>query len=564
MDKITEAQLDEFSNENALKALPQNARFEHYVSYVTVQNLYGETFDTGDIVLGGDELGLDGIAIIVNGALVPDLDSFNAIADSTTSLDVVFIFIQADRSHSFDTSKIGNIVFAIRDFFADLPKLPRTSRLKELAEIAVEIYKQSAKFKRSNPSCYLYYATTGQWIAENTLDARRKAAIAELESENIFGPVLFECIGADVLQKLYRQAKNAVARDFTFSDHAAAPEIPGVKEAYLGYIPAKEFLPIITSEDGEIMRGIFESNLRDFQGPNNPVNNAIKETLASGHRARFVLMNNGVTIIARVLQRTAHKFHIEDFQIVNGCQTSNVLFDFEGDIDDVMVPLRLISSNDDDVIQSIVTATNQQTQLSREQLFAATEFPKKLEQFFQAHEPTNRIYYERRSRQYDRLSIEKVRVITQANTIRAFAGMFLEEPHRTTRNFNALLDNVEKTIFVDGHKLDPYYVAAFTLYKLEKIFRAQKLSSEYKATRYQILLAARRLANPDPLPRMNSNDMEKYCKVITDSLWDAESADALLQSAANIVSIVAKGHLDRDNIRTVAITDAIKNYKVVD
>jgi len=52
-----------------------------------------------------------------------------------------------------------------------------------------------------------------------------------------------------------------------------------VKEAYLGYIPAKEFLPIITNEDGEIMRGIFESNLRDFQGLNNPVNNAIKETL---------------------------------------------------------------------------------------------------------------------------------------------------------------------------------------------------------------------------------------------------------------------------------------------
>src|SRR5262249_41901482 len=208
-------------------------------------------------------------------------------------------------------------------------------------------------------------------------------------------------------------------------------------------------------------------------------------------------------------------------------QTSNVLFDFEGDTDDVMVPLRLISSNDDDVIQSIVTATNQQTQLSREQLFAATEFPKKLEQFFQAYAPPNKIYYERRSRQYDRLSIEKVRVITQANTIRAFAGMFLEEPHRTTRNFNALLDNIGKTIFVDGHKLDPYYVAAFTLYKLEKIFRAQKLSSDYKATRYQILLAARRLANPAPLPRMNSNEMEKYCKVIAEILWDAEKADAL-------------------------------------
>jgi AIPR protein len=162
--------------------------------------------------------------------------------------------------------------------------------------------------------------------------------------------------------------------------------------------------------------------------------------------------------------------------------------------------LRIISSDDDEVIQSIVTATNQQTQLSREQLFAATEFPKKLEHFFQAHDLPNRIYYERRSRQDERLSIEKVRIVTQANAIRAFAGMFLEEPHRTTRNFNALLDNVGKTIFVDGQKLDPYYVSSFALYKLEKLFRAQKLDSAFKAARFQILLAARRLTNPAPLP----------------------------------------------------------------
>lgn len=274
---------------------------------------------------------------------------------SAASLDVAFVFIQADRSQSFDTSKIGNIIFAVREFFSENPKLPRTTRLTELAKITVAIYNQSPKFKRSNPSCHLFYATTGQWRGEHVLDERRKSGIAELQSESIFGSVEFDCVGADVLQKLYRQAKNAVARDFTFSNHAAAPEIPGVNEAYLGFIPATEFLSIITNDDGEIMRGIFESNLRDFQGPSNLVNNAIKDTLASDHKARFVLMNNGVTIIARVLRRTANKFHIEDFQIVNGCQTSNVLFDFEGNTDDVMVPLRLISSDDDEVIQSVVT-----------------------------------------------------------------------------------------------------------------------------------------------------------------------------------------------------------------
>jgi len=562
VDRITEAQMAEFATEYGLQSLKQSDQFEHYVCYVTIQSLYGETFDTGDVVLGGDELGIDGIAIIVNGVLVPDLDGFKAIADSAASLDVAFVFIQADRSQSFDTSKIGNIIFAVRDFFSENPKLPRTTRLTELAKITVAIYNQSPKFKRSNPSCHLFYATTGQWRGEQVLDERRKSGIAELQSESIFGSVEFDCVGADVLQKLYRQAKNAVARDFTFSNHAAAPEIPGVNEAYLGFIPATEFLSIITNDDGEIMRGIFESNLRDFQGPSNLVNNAIKDTLASDHKARFVLMNNGVTIIARVLRRTANKFHIEDFQIVNGCQTSNVLFDFEGNTDDVMVPLRLISSDDDEVIQSVVTATNQQTQLSREQLFAATEFPKKLEQFFQAQEMPNRIYYERRSRQYDRMPIEKVRIITQANAIRAFAGMFLEEPHRTTRNFNALLDNVGKTIFVDGQRFEPYYVSSFALYKLERLFRAQKLDSAFKAARYQILLAARRLANSGALPSMNSRDMEKYCKTIADVLWDASAADALLERAAEMVSKVAKGNLDRDNIRTVPITEAIKHFEI--
>lgn len=562
VDRITEAQVTEFATENGLETLKQSEQFEHYVSYVTIQSQYGETFDTGDVVLGGDELGIDGIAIIVNGALIPDLDSFNAIADTATSLDAAFVFVQADRSQSFEAAKIGNVVFAVRDFFSDQPKLPRTPRLTELAKVASAIYAQSPKFKRSNPSCHIFYGTTGQWRGEQVLDERRKGGLAELHSENIFGSVDFDCIGADMLQKLYRQAKNAVARDFTFSNHAAAPEIPGVHEAYLGFIPANEFLSIITNDDGEVMRGAFESNLRDFQGPDNVVNNAINNTLASDHKARFVLMNNGVTIIARVLRRTANKFHIEDFQIVNGCQTSNVLFDFDGDIDGVMVPLRLISSDDDDVIRSIVTATNQQTQLSREQLFAATEFPKKLEQFFQAQELPNRLYYERRSRQYDRMPIEKVRIITQANSIRAFAGMFLEEPHRTTRNFNALLDNVGKTIFVDGHKFEPYYVAAFALYKLEKLFRAQKLDTAFKAARYQVLLAARRLANSGNMPPMNSRDMEKYCKSITDVLWDSDGADSLLEKAAEIVLKVANNNLDRDNIRTVPVTEAIKSYQV--
>lgn len=561
MDRITESMLANFSKENDLENLDESLRFEHFASYVTVQRLYGETFDTSDLVLGGAEAGIDGIAILVNGSLVYDLDDFKEIADTAPTLDVAFVFIQADRSRSFETGKMGNFVFAVRDFFKETPQLPRTARLQELADVQSAIYDNSPKFKKSNPACYLFYVTTGQWTAEQTLEARRQSGIAELTSESIFSSIDFECIGADVLQKLYRQAKNAVSRDFTFTNHVAVPEIPGVSEAYLGFIAGKDFLSLIKSEDGEIVRGLFESNLRDFQ-KYNVVNTAIKDTLKSDHKARFVLMNNGITIIARVLRRTAHKFHIEDFQIVNGCQTSNVLFEFGGDINDVVIPLRLISTDDEDVIQSIVTATNQQTQLSREQLFAATEFPKKLEQFFQAYPEQYRLWYERRSRQYDKLPIEKLRIIAQANMIRAFAGMFLEEPHRTTRNFNALLDKVGKEIFIEKHRLEPYYAAAYTLYKLERMFKSQKVDSKLKVARFQILLAARRLANKDALPQLGSREMANYCKKITDILWDGPAAEALIEEATKMVTHIIADNLDRDHIRTVAITEKIKHYPI--
>lgn len=559
VDRITESMLREFSAEHGVEALSESARFEHFTSYATVQRLHPETFDTSDIVLGNDEPGIDGIAIIVNGILVHDMDAFVAIAESAATLDVVFIFVQADRSRSFETAKMGNFTFAVRDFFKERPQLPQSQRLKELSELQSAIYGKSAKFKRANPSCYLFYVTSGQWTGDAQLEVRRQSAIAELKAENIFGSVEFECVGAEGLQKLYRQTKNAIERDFTFTSHVVAPEIPGVKEAYLGVLPAKDLLSLVTSEDGEIARGLFESNIRDFQGYNT-VNDAIKNTLGSDHKARFVLMNNGITIIARVLRRTAYKFHIEDFQIVNGCQTSNVLFEHREQLDDVMVPLRLIASDDDEVIQSIVTATNQQTQLTREQLFAATEFPKRLEQFFMTYESPHRIYYERRSRQYYRLPIDKMSIVTQANMIRAFVGMFLEDPHRTTRDFNSLLDRIGRDIFVEGHKLEAYYAAAYTLSRIERMFKTEELDKRYKAARSQILLVFRRLANPDDLPNLSSRDMEVYCKRLTEVLW--ANPVPLLQKAAQIVSDVTPGEWHKDAIRTVSVTNAIKNYDI--
>ena len=282
------------------------------------------------------------------------------------------------------------------------------------------------------------------------------------------------------------------------------------------------------------------------------------KTLGSDIRDRFLLMNNGVTIIARSLKQIRDAVVIEDFQIVNGCQTSYAVYNNAERIDDVaMVPLRLIATQDEDIITSIVEATNQQTVVRPEQFLAITDFQKKLEKFFATFEDDRKLYYERRSRQYNSVNLERVRIVRPVDLIRAFGGMFLSEPHGTTRSYARLRERVGTDIFGPLHKFDPYYVAAFSLYRLEFLFRNQRLDARYKPARFHLLLAARLLAIQGALPPMNSHAMQKYCENINAILWDVDQSDRLFSRAAEIVSDVAKGNFDRDSIRTQPFTQGV-------
>jgi len=399
-----------------------------------------------------------------------------------------------------------------------------------------------------------------RWVGDPALEARRAAAVDDLSKLGIFREVDFTPIGADAIQRYYNESKNAIARDFTFASKTVVPESGGVKEAYLGLLPAKDFLALLSDGDGEIVKSIFYDNVRDWQ-QYNAVNSEIKTSLESkAERARFALMNNGVTIIAKTLRATGNKFHIEDYQIVNGCQTSHVLFNNRALLDDsVMVPVRLIATEDEDVIASVVKATNRQTEVKEEQLIALSDFQKKLEAYFATFPEAQRLYYERRSRQFGTGSgIEKTRIITLTMLIRSFASVFLEEPHRTTRTYGALVQQLGKSIFGPDDRLEPYYYAASAHYRLEYLFRNGSLPAALKPARYHVLMAARLLAHAGALPKANSHEMGRLGERLATEIWDATKGDALLANAAGVVEAVAKGNFQRDHVRTQPFTEAVK------
>lgn len=560
MDRITKSLLEEFSTEQDLTSLAEDKQFEHFTAFLTVGRALAEAFDTADVVVGsGGDTGIDAIAIIVNGSLVDDEAAVNEFVERNGYLDVSFIFVQAERSSSFETAKIGQFSFGVQDFFKEDPSLPRGKDVARLGRIMSAVYKQSSKFKRGNPTCRLYYVTTGVWTGDVALEARRRAAEEDLRSLRIFRSVDFLAVDAEAIQRLNRESRNSVSREFDFALKAVVPNIEGVTESYVGLLPAPEFLRLVEDESGEMLKGIFYDNVRDWQDFN-VVNSEMRETLASDTtRSRFALMNNGVTIISKTLRTTANRFYIEDYQIVNGCQTSHVLHDQRAVLNDsVMIPLRLIATRKEDVISSIVKATNRQTEVREEQLLALSDFQKKLETYFGAFDEDQRLYYERRSRQYNNVGgIEKTRIITPGNLIRAFASMFLNEPHRATRSYRRILDRVGSDLFASVDKLEPYYVAALATYRLEYLFRNQLLATHFRAARYEVLFALRLHELPSPLPKMNSNAIERLCKPLIDKLWNAAESEKMFKRAADTVLKAAGNDLETAALRTEPFTEAL-------
>jgi hypothetical protein len=561
MDRITESQLNIFCKEYSLVGRPQNDQFEHFASFATVKRHYDRTFDPSDIVVGaGGDTGIDAVAIIVNNVLLTDVDTIAELEEQNGYIDATFIFVQAERSSSFDGMKIANLADGIADFFSDTPTLVRNDRLSDAAEMAKAVYQKVGLF-RQRPNLICYYVTTGKWMNDANLMARETIAKDEFSSMQMFSTISFDCYGADELQKAYNQTRNPISREFVFANRTDIPPTPGVGQAFLGFIPFGEFKAIVSDSSGkEILGSIFEGNVRDWQ-EYTTVNEDIQRTLASEARSRFVLMNNGITIIARTIKQANHRFTIEDFQIVNGCQTSHVVFN-EGGLDNsVCIPLRLIETRDEAVIDSIIHATNNQSPLKPEQLFALMKFSKKLEELFQTYPMPHTLYYERRDAQYDRLGIEKTRIVIPSNVIRAFASMFLNEPHRTTRSYKLLRAQVGKEIFGEGHKLEPYYAAAYGLYRLDWLFRNDtvRFESRYKPARFHVLLAARLIINAADWPRMNSRAMDDRASELITALW-APNSDELFLEAIAVVDTLAGSNMQRDHIRQKPITDDLLTH----
>lgn len=547
MDKITQNLLNTYVAKETLQSLPPDEQFEHFAAYSMISPLSNETLNISDIIVGGGgDAGMDSIAIFVNGALVSDPAEVDDLASKNKFVSAHFVMLQAKSSSSFDGGKIGTFCFGVKDFFEDSPTLPMNGDVKAAFEVQQRVYEHSAIFRRGKPSLSMYYVTTGKWAGDANLTARIEAEKKDLTDTGLFESVEFHAVDADRLQRAFNKTQSTTSTEILFKDKITLPEMKHVSQAYLGVLPGAEFLKLIEGSIGQVLKPVFYDNVRDFQEYND-VNEGIRKTIRGAQQEYFSLLNNGVTVITRKLDTVGDKFFLEDYQIVNGCQTSHVIHDCKGGLTEKMfVPVRLIATEDDPLGNSVIEATNSQTPVKSEQLLALSNYQKKLESFYEATTGSQRLYYERRAKQYQtRTDVERVRIVTITNQMRSFASMFLNEPHRG-HYVRALHPSVGTAIFNKDHQLEPYHTAAYAAYRLEYFFRNGSIGAKYKPARFHLMMCVRYILGGREMPALTTNKVKKYCDDLLLSLSDDTKALAAFNASCKVVDRALKGGpLDR-------------------
>lgn len=564
MDRITKSILRDFQEDFDIKELSESDAFELLTGYLTTAEYCKEDISDLDFMttgFSGGDLAIDALVILVNGEIINDVEQVKEILEKAKSnfggeVSVKFIFTQSKTSSSFEASQILNFLNGVELFIGDEHLENISPEIKNKIEIRNLIYDNYTKLS-GNPSVEMYYCTTGKWSDDNGIKSIINKGLKRVQGSDFVSGSQFYPIGKSRIQEMYRDTKRGIEQTINISYKVTLPEARGIDQAYFGFVPLSEYIKLITDSSGTLIDYIFHYNVRGFQGLENKTNQKIDQTLRSTENAQlFFALNNGVTVISRNLKPQGEKFTLYDYQIVNGCQTSHVLYNYFVDykrsseisgqenlpkLDSINVPIKIIHSSDESVISQIVSATNSQTAVNDDDLMARDKYHSVLENYFSSEEDENlKLFYERRSKQYAEFDIQKIRIISKKQLLRYFGAMFCQLPTEAARFSGKLYENVGEGIFNETHQPSAYHFAAYSSFKLEHYFRKNrsdsdnKMKPEYKTLRFHILMIIPFLIF-DKNPPLNGRKSEKYFHQGISILGDDEKSLKIYQRAIEVI-----------------------------
>ncbi len=564
MHRIIKSNLKTFCDEKSISENEKESKqFECFVNYCVVHEAFGDEFDVWNVTSAEDDEGIDGIAYIIDGELVTTYEEALTVFDRhKRNMDVDIYFIQAKTSESYDRGEILKFGDGVEDFLREKSSLPQGEFIISQKRIFELLFDRIDKITNGSPNVHMIYACTSDNDIAREIEATRNNIITKLNGLHLFYNISFDYIGVEGLINLWKQSRNALSASIPTTLILSFPKMKNIEQAYLTIVSAKQYVEnILMDENKKLRSNIFDENVRAFLGEDNPVNLSIEETINDADsQNRFAVLNNGITIISPEVKNMGNKVSLRDYQIVNGCQTSNMLFENFDKLDDMTyLTVRIIQVEKTGIISEIVKATNSQTKVDDTQFLSFAKLFRRIELYFESLDDSEfeiKLYLERRLNQYKDSSIQKNRIYKLQDVCRAVESMYFDKPDEAGRNPSKMIAEDIDNLTNDKNKEIAYYTATLALYRINLLVRKGKLLNSYTIYRWHILMIIKYIVCDRSLPQItNKKKCEKYCKKLIHILLNNEESQQLFDKAIDIINEV--GIKDRDVVRTAAYTQKI-------
>ena len=421
--------LDGIIEDRIQKSLPSSQKDEvfEYLAYQQILKDYDlsqEELLAGSVD-GKDDGGIDAIYIFINGHLISD---FSTIFLPKSNAQLEIYVITCKHKDSFQQQPINNLIASLAEFLnfsLDINHIKGSynSDVLEKRAILINTYKKIAPILNSF-NIHLIYACRGDTTQIGANILNRAEQTKEL-CRKYFShcSIEFKFWGDEEILQAYRQQPK-------YSLELEFQECLTQGGQYVLLAKIKNYFHFITDEKGGLRKYLFDSNVRDFMGMN-AVNEDILKTLSTSQNVDFWWLNNGITILCTGVTIVGKSISLENVQIVNGLQTSECIyrhFQQHPCQDERYVLIKVLTSQNNFIRDSIIRATNNQTNVDTSSLHATDKIQRDIEDILKKSD----LFYERRTNYYTNLDVPNEKIFTPLYLASAYTALILKLPHRAT------------------------------------------------------------------------------------------------------------------------------------
>lgn len=467
--------LDDIISTSKSENCPDESNENYFEFFAAEQILKPYDLDYNELQSGivgsGDDGGIDGIYLFINGQLIQeDIEDYDFWKKN--NIKITLVIIQAKTSASFTETAVDKLrsssaeLFTLDNTIDELLKIYNEPLIEIVNRFRTAYTKLAAKFPKVEFS--YNYVSKGSELHDKV-----KIKVDKLKDEltELFqgADTNFNFIGARDLLDLARSQPSDIC-ELTTSE---SPIISN-ENGYIALVKLKDFYKILIDANGNLKKHIFESNVRDHQG-NVLVNQEIRKTLEDNTEDEdFWWLNNGITIIsASTTPKGGKSLIIESPEIVNGLQTTREIYAYfsknKPKDDNRNVLIRIITAQNDALRDKIIKATNSQTNIPKASLRSTDRIHRNIEDYLKI----KGLFYDRRKNFYKNQGKPRTKIISVQQMAQALMAIVLYKPDTARARPSTLLNNDDQygTIFNEKNPIEIYYSVIKVLKDIDDYFK---------------------------------------------------------------------------------------------